>query len=435
MQIKLKDERLGKRWQILVRSQMKSASPLAAGVGSLPSTTQAFAATQAAWRFYNNERVTLPELIEPLRDYVREQLAASHAPFVLVAHDWCKLSYPGHAFRKDLAELSNKSDVGYELTTSLAIDATDGTPLAPLEMHMQTGPAFLSTRDPAPAAATHLEQILPTMQASSAWNLGKPIVHVIDREADSVGHYREWAAAGHRVLIRADDRWVKSGERRVKMSELRMELLQQGAYRDVGPALYHGRKARLQVAETSVILYRAARKSTKKKRSIVPGPPLEMRLILTRVVDEQGRLLAEWYLLSNVPAEWADATLLARCYYWRWRIETYFKLLKSHGFQLEDWLQETGLAIARRLLVVSMAATTVWKLLADDSPPALELKTVLIRLSGRQMKRRQPYTAPALLAGLWSLLSMLDTLEQYDVSALKALLTKVKLPIPLVNSG
>ena len=435
MKIKLKDGRLSKRWLKLVRSQMKSASPLAAGVGSLPSTKQAFSATQAAWRFYNNERVTLRELIEPLRDYVREQVAGSSAPFVLLAHDWCKLSYPGHSFREDMAELSNESDVGYELTTSLAIDPADGAPLAPVEMHMKTGPAFLSTREPAPAAVTHLDQILPTMQASHDWNLDKPIVHVIDREADSVGHYRDWAAAGHKVLIRADDRVVKSGEHRVKLSELRTLLLQQGAFQDVGPALYHGRKARLQVAETAVILDRPARKTIKGKRVDVPGPPLGMRLIMTRVVDEQGRLLAEWYLLSNVPAEWADAALLARCYYWRWRIETYFKLLKSHGFQLEDWLQETGIAIARRLLVVSMAAVTVWKLLADHSAPAIELKTVLVRLSGRQMKRRQPFTAPALLAGLWSLLSMLDTLEQYDVSALKALLTKIQLPFPLLNSG
>lgn len=435
MNIKLKDERLTTRWQKLVRSQMKSASPLAAGVGSLPSTAQAFAATQAAWRFYNNERVTLPELIEPLRGYVREQLAVSTAPFVLLVHDWCKLSYPGHAFREDLAELSNETDVGYELTTSLAVDAANGSPLAPVEMQMKTKPEFLSTRHPAPAAVPHLEQILPTMQASHGWNLGKPIVHVIDREADSVGHYRDWDTAGHKVLIRADDRAVKSGNRHVKLSELRTELWQQGAYQDVGSALYHGRKARLQVAETSVILHRPARKTVGKKRVDVPGPPLEMRLILTRIVDDKGQLLAQWYLLSNVPQEWANAALLARCYYWRWKIETYFKLLKSHGFQLEDWLQETGIAIARRLLVVSMAAVTVWKLLADESAPAKELKTVLVRLSGRQMKRSHPFTAPALLAGLWSLLSMLDTLEHYDVSALKALITKVHLPFPLLKSG
>ena len=77
MDIKLKDERLGRRWLILVRSQMKAASPLAAGAGGLPSTAKAFAATQAAWRFYNNERVELPELIVPLRDYARQQVAQS----------------------------------------------------------------------------------------------------------------------------------------------------------------------------------------------------------------------------------------------------------------------------------------------------------------------------------------------------------------------
>jgi len=440
MIIKLKDERLSKRWLILVRAQMKVASPLAAGAGSLPSTAQAFAATQAAWRFYNNDRVSLAELIEPLRDYARERIALSPAPFVLVAHDWCKLSFPGHTFRQDLTELSSETDIGYELTTSLAISGEDGTPLAPCEMHMKTKDAFLSTRDPASPAGPHLEQILPTMEASRQWNLGRPIVHVIDREADSIGHWRTWSAAGHMLLIRADERRVLWEGRRFKLSAIRQELHSQGQYRDAGPALYHGRKARLRVAETAVILDRPARtlikdEQGKTKQVSVPGQPLAIRLILTRVEDEEGHLLAEWYLLSNVPAEWADAARLSRCYYWRWKIETYFKLVKSHGFQVESWLQETGAAIARRLLVASMACVTVWQLLADDSASAQELKTVLVRLSGRQMKRNRPFTAPALLAGLWALLSMLDTLEQYDVTALKALLTKVQLPVPLLNSG
>jgi hypothetical protein len=433
MKIKLKDERHSKRWKKLVRSQMKAASRLAAGASGLGS--KAFAATQAAWRFYNNDRITLAELIQPLRDYARKQVAISKVAFVLVAHDWCKLSFPGHEFREDLAELSNDTDFGYELTMSLAISAEHGAPLAPVEMHMKTGDGFLSTRESPPEATPHLEQILPTMQASQAWDLGSPVVHVIDREADSVGHYRDWDAGGHKVLIRADDRKVLWGVRRAKLSEIRRELYQNGAYQDVGPALYHGRKARLQVTETTVVLDRPARKVINGKKLDVPGPPLTMRLILTRVVDEQGKLLAEWYLLSNVPLEWADAAMLARCYYWRWRIESYFKLMKSHGFQVEYWLQETGIAIARRMLVASMAAVTVWQLMADESAPANEFKAVLIRMSGRQMKRTRPFTPPALLAGLWSLLAMLDTLEHYDPAALKALIAQVKLPIPLLESG
>ena len=316
-----------------------------------------------------------------------------------------------------------------------AIDAEQGAPLAPVEMHMKTKAGILSPRAPAPRDVPHLDQILPTMQASAAWQLGQPIVHVIDREADSVGHYRAWDAAGHKVLIRADDRYVRWDGREFKLSAIREEVLKQGAFRAAGAALYHGRPARLEVAEVAVILDRPARKTVAKKKVDVPGPPLAMRLILTRIVDATGPVLAQWFLLSHVPADWADTAHLARCDYWRWRIETFFKLLKSHGFQVEDGLQETGSAIAKRLLVTSMVATTVWPLLADDSAPAQELKTVLVRLSGRQMKRKVPFAAPALLAGLWTLLAMLDTLESYDLPTLKTLLTQVPLPIALLRTG
>lgn len=81
MEIKLKDERLENRWLFLVRSQMKVSSALAAGVGGLPNSKAAFAATQAAWRFYNNERVEFHELLEPMREYVRTQVCSMPPPF------------------------------------------------------------------------------------------------------------------------------------------------------------------------------------------------------------------------------------------------------------------------------------------------------------------------------------------------------------------
>jgi hypothetical protein len=59
-------------------------------------------------------------------------------------------------------------------------------------------------------------------------------------------------------------------------------------------------------------------------------------------------------------------------------------------------LPSTGSAIARRLLVATVACVVVWQLQADDSPPAREFKNILVRLSGRQMKRTRPHTAPAL---------------------------------------
>jgi hypothetical protein len=42
-----------------------------------------------------------------------------------------------------------------------------------------------------------------------------------------------------------------------------------------------------------------------------------------------------------------------------------------------------------------------------------------VRISGRQTKRTKPVTAPALLNGLWLLLSTLTLLEHYDIDQLK----------------
>ncbi|MFN8711115.1 MAG: hypothetical protein ACK526_16345 [Planctomyces sp.] len=73
--------------------------------------------------------------------------------------------------------------------------------------------------------------------------------------------------------------------------------------------------------------------------------------------------------------------------------------------------------------------------MAGDSPSAIEFKQILVRLSGRQVKRSWPATAPALLAGLWSLLAMLDMLEHIDVGAMKKLMAKIKLPLPIISTA
>lgn len=417
---------------MLVRSHLRTAPALAAGVASLPRAGPAFAATQAAWRFLNNERVSLPALVQPLREVGRHRLEASKTPFALLVHDWCKLGFGHAADKRDLVQLTHDTDVGYELTTSLLVSAEEGSPLAPMEMHLKTANGVLSTRDPAPRSISHLEQVWPTMRAARTWGVGRPVVHVIDREADSVDHYRRWDAHGEKYLIRADDRRVRWNGESCLLSEISRKLQRDKQFRNVGEAEYQGRRASLWAVETAVVLYRPAKKNVRGRKFQRAGRALSLRLILVQIRDQRGKILAEWKLLSNVPQEWAVTEHLARCYYWRWRIESFFKLLKSHGQQLERWQQETGPAIARRLLIASMACVVVWQLQADDSLPAREFKSVLVKLSGRQMKRTRPSTAPALLAGLWTLLSMLALLEHYQLRDLKRFTASL---IPLLDTG
>lgn len=412
------EKRLQRRYVMLVQSHLRSAPEMAAGVAALPGAGTSFTATQGAWRFLNNPRVTLPALVAPLRQVGVERCRRTSAPFVLLVHDWSKLAFDDA--KADLVQLTHATDIGYELTTALLVSADDGAPLAPMELHLRTARGMLSTRTPAPRVRGHLEQVLPTMRASRTWGLDKPVLHVIDREADSVDHYRRWDAAGELFLVRADDRRVTWRGTPALLSEIAGTLRQQRKFTGCGPANYQGRPAPLWVAETSVVLHRPAKKNVGGKQYEKPGRALALRLVVVQVRNGAGKVLAQWLLLTNAPAG-ITAEQLARCYYWRWRIESFFKLLKSHGQQLEHWQQATGPAIARRLLVATMACVTVWQLEADTSSRAQELKTLLVRLSGRQTKRTKPVTTPALLAGLWVLLSTLDLLDLYHVPHLRQL--------------
>ena len=116
----------------------------------------------------------------------------------------------------------------------------------------------------------------------------------------------------------------------------------------------------------SQTLFKERQKNT---RSRAPG---EARLVVSRILSELGEIEAEWLLLSNVKD--IDASTIALWGDWRWKIETFFKLMKSAGHQLEAWQQESALAIAKRLLVASMACVTVWAIAVGESQEVGELR-------------------------------------------------------------
>lgn len=409
------DRRLQARYVKLVESQAKASARTAAGPALRPGRASAEAATQAAWRFYNNERIGLSALVEPLRAAGREACAQSASEFVLLAHDWSKLDYGTHASKRDRRQLTHQHDVGYDLTTSLLIDAANGQPLAPMELHLKTATTVHSTsRCPPQAADHHLDQLLPVMESVGSWELPRRVVHVIDREADALGRFRSWDAAGHLFLVRCDDRRVLWNEGDCLISEIVAEHDRQGGFQEVRQFQDQGQTVQQGVAEAQVTLHRPHKARVDGTPRKVAGAALKLRLIMTRVVDAAGNRLAEWTLLTNALVS-ADASQIALWYYWRWRIESFYKLLKSHGQEIEYWQQETGVAIARRLLVAAMACVAVWTLQRDDTPQAEETKQLLLRLSGRARKRNAAATASALLAGYFVLLSLTDLLENTDL--------------------
>lgn len=413
------DTRLDKRYHRLVAEHMNASELLSAGLKALPDKVSSFASTQAAWRFYQNESVTLAKLQEPLTAAAHDGILAHCTEYALCVHDWSHLNYK-HANKLDTYAITHDTDIGYDLQTSLIISDQTGQPLAPVAQRLVSSEGSYATyqaSNPSPDVNAHLDEVTECINHLKKQGFSKPLVHIIDREGDSIGHIRAWESADCHWLVRANDNpQVEYNGTSHGCKAVAQEL----TFKKSREVSYHGKTYWQWVAETPVRLIRPAKPSQKlRKKPAVPGQPVDARLVASRVLTDSGEVLAEWLLLTNV--EKVDATTIALWYYWRWQIECFFKLLKSAGHHLESWQQESASAIAKRLLVVSMACVTVWAIAADKSQETAELRAFLIKLSGRQMRHKKAFTNPALLAGLWVFLSMLEVMEAYSQEELDGL--------------
>lgn len=429
-----------RRYQRLVMSQVSRVDAVAAGVRALPGLGESFAAVQAAWRFYGNERVSLPQLAKPLLECVRTRIARECDNVVLVALDWSGLHFGDHTSKADRVELFHNADLGYELLTALTLSERSGLPLGPVALDLRAAGGVYSTRHRGTMpVVSQLDVLSPLMAHVSGLHLGRPAVFIIDREADSVGHYRQWDQDHRRFIVRANDapRVMWEGQER-PLKKVADTLAHRGILRRVRQFVYQGRQVRQYVGQSQVVIERAARPRHRKilgreLHETLPGPPLPLRLVVSEIRDMKGQVLACWLLLTNLPEAQASASTVALWYYWRWQIESYHKLLKGSGLHLEHWQQQSAGALARRLCVAAMAVTLVWQLAKAPESSAMQFRELLVRLSGRQIKRGvgQPrFTVPALLAGLGVLVPMLCLLEQYPLEQLRKLASQT-LPFPL----
>ena len=193
--------------QRLVLEHINSSERLSAGLKALPDKISSFASTQAAWRFFGNDSVSLSVLQEPLTAAAHEGIVSHCNQYALCVHDWSHLNYK-HLNKTDTYAITHETDVGYDLQTSLIVSDQNGQPLAPVAQRLVSADGSYATygeAKPTVPVKDHLDEVSDCITYLEAQGFSKPLVHLIDREGDSVGHIRRWEAAGCLWLVRVKD--------------------------------------------------------------------------------------------------------------------------------------------------------------------------------------------------------------------------------------
>jgi hypothetical protein len=396
------------------------------GLSILINDVKGYSQAQEAWRFYNNANVDIESLNNPIMEKGLESIEKECKEYLLVSHDWSLINYRNHTAKIDCIETKRSNSTkaiskGYDLQSSLGISDITGEPITPLVHNLKTKDKVFSTyNEKIDMKETHLSELSKRIPyINNKLNIKKKKVHIIDREADSVGFLRALTEDDFYIIRAVDERLVEYNGEKINQKNLSKKIAL-GEY--VKNIKYKKKSVKIYVNSVKVQITRDAYvkeidENGKEKRKRVKGRALDVRFVVERLVDIDNNVVATWLLLTNLKNDVDDKTI-GLWYYYRWNIETYFKLLKSSGFNLEKWQQETAEAIFKRLLIASFACLLVWQIEHSNHKNIIEIKEFLVKLSGRLIARGKVSTSPALLAGIWSFFSTMDILELYDIEKL-----------------
>jgi len=394
----------------------------ASGLGRLIDNNKSFAQVQGAWRFYKNERVKIEDLNRPILEIGKDEIEKNCDKYVLMMTDWSHINYLKHKTKKELIKKSNgngKKQKGYELQTTIAVSDKTGEPLFPVVQNLKTSENVLSTYNhDLDISLDHFEEF----EKRAEWikeniQTEHKKVHIIDREGDVAGLYRHLDKQNEKFLIRGKtvvNIYNPKDKENWKQGELAKSLDKGKKFKRIK---YYGKNVDIYVNDIDVEMRRdttkkKTNKNGKDSSTRTKGNAIKVKLVVSKLIDSNNNIVATWILITNISD--VPSTTIAQWYYYRWKIESFFKLLKSSGFFMESWQEQNPLGIFKKLLVTSFCSILVWKINNNCQKETIKFKEFLVRLSGRGLECKKKSTLPSILAGLWIFLQMMDTLKYYE---------------------
>ena len=378
--ISLGDERLNRRAISISQRAVEGPGK------SFPKMVRDASELEAFYRFFQNEQVEPKAILEPHRQATVAR--CNELPLVRVAHDTTAFNFRGE--RNGLCKVNRGR--GFHWHASLAISGDElRAPLGVVaasaftvkevkrepvglrkvkgryEMHPVVPPT-----PKIPKEERQSKRWFGAVQEVEALHSSARTIHVMDREADDFTLMAQMHAAGIRFVIRVkttrrlgQDLSFDIGDRLqcARTSLFRTVPLSLRRLPGIDPRMRKFRVYQPREERTATLHVRAT-------RIILPRPPSaetevsSLTLNVVQVFEPQpplGEEPVEWTLLSNEPISTPEEIeAIVDHYRARWRIEEFFKALKS-GCAIEQ-RQLTDLDALLRAL--SFFAMIAWRLLA-----------------------------------------------------------------------
>ena len=345
------------------------ASFFARPQANIPQACGSTAAAKAAYRFFDNQRVSMDALLEPHHQATIERMR--HEPVVLVAQDTTSLCYTTHPGMTGLGPISNKVDgpQGIEVHSAQAF-TPGGLPLGVLDIEAWA-------RDPAefgkskecngkPIADKESQKWLTALGPigrAAARCPNSRVVTLADREADIYEYLLDAHRRGLETVVRA-----KEKNRRLDGEVLKLwpHMLARPIAGTIDLTVPRHGKEPARSATLSVRFDTVTLTPPHAKKHL---PPLRVVVVLSREEAPPPGVKEplEWLLLNTAPlwpdrgqtvASLADAVERIQWYTCRWGIEVFHRILKS-GCQIED----RQLGTARRLeSCLAIDAVVAWRI-------------------------------------------------------------------------
>jgi hypothetical protein len=353
---------------------------------SITAACGGWADISAAYRFFDNDKVTPAPILSPHRDATIRRCAPH--PVVLVAQDTTEVDLT-RAREKVGGPLSDDEHWGIHVHPSLVL-TPDRIPLGVLHARMWA-------RDPADFRKRRKAKTKPIEDKESfRWlegyhhatalrrELGKPVVSLSDSEGDIYECFVAWAdtrdgptadfivrACRNRCLSETDPAYEAdvttllwdAVERRPVRGWRKIEVSARPAQTGDGSVRRQARSAR-----TARVTFRAATVTLKGVRRPGPDggpstvlPDVTVNVVLVREEHPRaGEPAIEWLLVTSRPVtKRSEIETVVDYYASRWLIEEYFKVLKS-GCGIEKLQLETTPRVAACVAVKLIVA---WRVL------------------------------------------------------------------------